>query len=269
MRAGVCMTRKRLSRPALFLIPDAPFGWQRLPTFRATPLGVEWRILAEERHHECVRSPTPGPGQGRSLGLRTTAASCVLSVPHKGQAPGAQGGVVPPSLVPAGDRGVPRALGTAWQGTKGLSVQAPVPGTWPRSSHGCASSRWRARPLPWVVGREAGGSIGPERRRHLESPPAPLRAPHRKLPASHLLVPAPRGACGKALRGQAVQPSRRVGPSSARPAPRRAGHPAPRRRPSQRPRREAGGMGEPPPPPHALSLPASPRAGPNAGGRGQ
>lgn len=63
---------------------DAPFGSQKLPTVRETPPGGGMTDFGKERHQECVRSSTPGPWQGRPLPLRTAAASCVFSLPHKG-----------------------------------------------------------------------------------------------------------------------------------------------------------------------------------------
>lgn len=124
-----------------------------------------------------MRSSAPGPGQGRSLQLRTAAASeqpCVLSVLQKGHLTetsvpskdlGAQGDVVPPNPDPDGDRGVPKVLGASRTDTSGSSCTGAGSGDLvPFQSHLCALS-----PACAVLAsghRVCGpGNIGRQRRR--------------------------------------------------------------------------------------------------------
>lgn len=241
----VCVTPGRLSRPAPSLIPGCPFRLAGASHGLAGDGTVDLGRESPPRVHAALY---PG-SQAAALVPLVLPRLPNGPAPHEGtflkppplRGPRSTGGVVSRSPDLAGTTGSPERWRLHGQAARGPSVR-------PGSSTG-------VRPLPRLGSSDVRPHEQSDGSGGVSNGPA-------GDPAARLWPPG-------ALEERPGLLSRRAGPSSARPAPRRAGHPAPRRRPGERPPREAGGMGEPQPPPHARSRLASPSAAPSSGNRGR
>lgn len=210
---------------------DAPFGSQGFPPFAQRLWGWNAGFRSRSAVTDACGAPRRVPGRGapcssarpRLPNSPVFSRCCKKATLRKPPSPQRtwvhRGAWCPRTLTLTVTGGSPRCWGLHGQIPQGPRVQASVPGTWSRSSPTSAPCRRRARSLPRVIGCAARGTSD-DSEGALRSPRLPSWGSRTaRCPNQHLLAPAPLRACGAALPGPL---SRRVGPSSARPAPPRA-----------------------------------------------
>lgn len=165
---------------------DAPFGSQGFPPFAQRLWGCNGGFRSRSAVMGACGAPRRVPGRRvpcssarpRLPNSSVFSPSCKKATLRKSLSPQRtwvhRGACAPRTLTLTVTGGSPRRWGLYRQVPQGPRVQAPVPGTWFRSSPSSAPCRRRARSLRRVVGHAAGGtsddSGGAARRPCLPSP---------------------------------------------------------------------------------------------------
>lgn len=149
---------------------DAPIGSQGFPPFARRLWGCNGGFKSRSAVTGACGAPCRVPGRGAACSSARPrlpnnpvfSRCCKKATLKKPLSPQRtwihRGTCAPRTLTLMVTKGSPRRWGLHGQVPQGSCVQAPVPGTWSRSSPSSAPCRRRARSLPRVVGHAARGA---------------------------------------------------------------------------------------------------------------